>query len=468
MFYRELFKLCGYSEEEMEREAPRIEKAFDKAGITPADVDRALDRLHRYFWIQSAGVRKVWGIWMKQFIDLALCREEYDKVVFYTYPLEPRMGTSINLAGNYYAATPEFVNMFILGLLFGISDSYFDLAEKNGMTPGTGMCGANKMRLGAFLKGLNPMPDVFLVSSFFCDNEAKTDELIAFHFKGVPRIIVDNCLDSNWDVYPSIYPDIEEHRVRYFGAELQNVIQELRSGFGIDVRPEHINQARMEIGKLYLGFQRVLECQKADPMPISNNDLLLFYMMITNPERRTMAEGLEAINLLAQDAEERVKKGEGVTPKGAPRIAWTMPWFTDPAINAMVEEIGLAPVVAPFFWVHPKDLTKTPYEGFEKTAVAFMRMGIMHSTSGLIFRLAECIRYFNLDGMIWNGMYSCRPTGGPAPIIKKLIEEQTGVPVLIIETDQMDSRDTPAEALRTRIETFAEMLRLRKASLAPS
>ncbi len=466
MYYRELFRLCNYSNEEIDGEAPRIEKVFERAGITEADVGRAIERLNRHFWMESEGVRKVWGIWMKQFIDLALCREEHEKVVFYTYPLEPRMGTSINLAGDYYAATPEFVNMFILGLMFGLSDSYFDLAEANGMTPGTGMCGANKMRLGGFLKWLNPMPDVFLVSSFFCDNEAKTDELISYHFKGVPRIIVDNVLDSNWDVYPNNYPDIEEHKVKYFAAELQNVITQLRENFGIDVKPDHINQARMEIGKLYLGFQRVLECQKADPMPIGNNNLLLFYMMITNPERRTMEEGLDAINLLARDAEARVEKGEGVTPKGAPRIAWTMPWFTDPSINTMVEETGIAPVVAPFFWVHPSDMTKTDYRGFEKTAVAFMRMGIMHSTSGLIFRLTECVKHFNLDGMIWNGMYSCRPTGGPAPIVKKLVEQETGVPVLIIETDQMDSRDTTTEMLRTRIETFAETLRIKKQAAA--
>lgn len=411
MFYKELLKLCNYTDEEIEKDVPRIEKVFDKAKITPSDVGTAIERLNKYFWMESAGVRKIWGIWMKQFIDLALCREEHEKVVFYTYPLEPRLGTSINLAGDYFAATPEFVNMVILGLMFGKADAYFDIAEGNGMTPGTGMCGANKMRLGGFLKGLNPMPDVFLVSSFFCDNEAKTDELIGYHFPGVPRIVIDNVLDSNWDVYPNNYPNIEDHKVKYFGAELQNVITQLRENFGIDVKPDHLNQARMEIGKLYLGFQQVLEAQKADPMPVANNNLLLFYMMITNPERRTMVEGLDAINLLAADAEKRVERGEGVTPKGAPRVAWTMPWFTDPAINAMVEEVGIAPVVAPFFWVHPKDMTKSEYSGFEKTAVAFMRMGIMHSTSGLIFRLSECVRHFGLDGIIGT---VCTPAGPPA------------------------------------------------------
>ena len=177
MYYKDLFKLCNFSDEEIEQNKERIEKVFRLAEIGEDDVKRGIDRLHKYFWMESAGVRKEWGIWMKQFIDQALCKEEHEKVIYYTYPLEPRLGTSINLAG-YYAATPEFVNLFILGLMFDMAEPYFDLAEASGMAPGAGHCGANKMRLGGFLKGLNPMPDVFLVSSFFCDNESKTDELI--------------------------------------------------------------------------------------------------------------------------------------------------------------------------------------------------------------------------------------------------------------------------------------------------
>jgi len=464
MYYKELFRLCDFTDKEIEEEAPRIERVFDMASIAPADVDRAIERLNKYFWMESGGVRKAWGIWMKQFLDLALCKEEHEKVVFYTYPLEPRLGCAINCAG-YFAATPEFVNMFILGLMFGIADPYFSLAEENGMTPGTGMCGANKMRLGGFLKGLNPMPDVFLVSSFFCDNEAKTDELIGYHFPGVPRIIIDNMLDSNWHEYPNNYPAIEDHKVKYFSSELRRCLNELKENHGINVTEEHLTQARMELAKPNIAFQRVLECMKADPIPIANNNLLLFYMMITNPEQRTMDEGLEAINQLADDAQKRVEKGEGVTPKDAPRVAWAMPWFTDPTINAMVEEVGLAPVVAPFFWIHPSDLVKSKYSGYEdRAAEQYMRMGLTHSTSALGFRLSECVKYFDLDGVVWNAMYPCRPTGGHPMIIKKLVEEQTGVPLLVIECDQMDSRDAPTEMLRTRMETFVEMLKMRKAA----
>ena len=93
-----------------------------------------------------------------------------------------------------------------------------------------------------------------------------------------------------------------------------------------------------------------------------------------------------------------------------------------------------------------------------------MRMGMTHSVSGLLFRTVEVIKHFDLEGILWNGMYACRPVGGFPQIVKKEIEEQTGVPVLAVETDQMDTRDTPMELLRTRVETYAETLRIRKAA----
>lgn len=49
-------------------------------------------------------------------------------------------------------------------------------------------------------------------------------------------------------------------------------------------------------------------------------------------------------------------------------------------------------------------------------------------------------------------------------LLKQFVEKQTGIPVLSLEMDVYDSRTYSAAALRTRVETFADMLRARKAS----
>ena len=46
-------------------------------------------------------------------------------------------------------------------------------------------------------------------------------------------------------------------------------------------------------------------------------------------------------------------------------------------------------------------------------------------------------------------------------MVKNEIETKLGIPVLTLEYDMYDTRDFSAESFRTRIETFAEMLRIR-------
>ena len=63
--YTELFKLCGFEPDEIERERPRIDKAFNTLGIEEEDINRGEKRLRRYLDIELLGVRRFLGIWMR-------------------------------------------------------------------------------------------------------------------------------------------------------------------------------------------------------------------------------------------------------------------------------------------------------------------------------------------------------------------------------------------------------------------
>ena len=47
---------------------------------------------------------------------------------------------------------------------------------------------------------------------------------------------------------------------------------------------------------------------------------------------------------------------------------------------------------------------------------------------------------------------------------KKAIGEKLGIPVMVLEADCYDTRNYSAGQLKTKIETFAEMLKARKAA----
>ena len=76
----------------------------------------------------------------------------------------------------------------------------------------------------------------------------------------------------------------------------------------------------------------------------------------------------------------------------------------------------------------------------------------------------ECCKEFNVDGFVYLYFFSCRPICLTALMAKKGVEDELGIPVLALEGDVWDTRDYSTEALRIRVETFAEMLRAKKAT----
>jgi len=70
----------------------------------------------------------------------------------------------------------------------------------------------------------------------------------------------------------------------------------------------------------------------------------------------------------------------------------------------------------------------------------------------------------HVDGVIWNYIFNCRPLAILSHLLKQYIEKEYGIPVLALEMDMYDSRSYSASALRTRVETFAELMRSNKAA----
>ncbi|MBN2124097.1 MAG: 2-hydroxyacyl-CoA dehydratase [Deltaproteobacteria bacterium] len=70
---------------------------------------------------------------------------------------------------------------------------------------------------------------------------------------------------------------------------------------------------------------------------------------------------------------------------------------------------------------------------------------------------------FALDGILWTQPIHCRPMASSGFLLKKAIEEELGIPVLILEVDWYDNRVISGETMRTKIETFGHLLAAKKA-----
>jgi len=463
-YYDALLKLCGF-EDEIKREKPRIDKAFRKLELGPEDMKRAERWVSENHDVELLGVRKLLRAWLLELFDLVLAKEEGKKVVYYGYPSIQGPGMAIKAASEeaskeVYVACPDTILCHTLGQIFNKLAPVLEAGEQNGLPPGHGLCSLQQIRNGGLAKGIIPVPDLVTSSSYYCDMGSKADELLHDRY-GHRAIYVDGSMDSRWGEYPDYLPQ----RVDYLGAQLNKLFDTVNEVLGVEVTQEAWNRAISVSRQFFHAIGQLTRLMTADPMPISAVEVSLALQLGGASTGRAMTEGPEAVSILCGEVEKRVEAGIGVVEKGAPRVLNFSASFSDPSIMHMMENTGLAMSATLLSVPPPKAPYPTTYTTLgEIRAEGEMTIGMYHSSFSIAKRFEDAVKTLNIDGVIWSYLYNCRPSALLSHVVKKWVEETTGVPAISLEMDIYDSRNYSAAALRTRVEAFAEMLRARKAT----
>jgi len=459
--YSEFLSLCGFEPEEIKREAPRIDKAFSILEIGPDDVNRAKGRIEDFFDIELLGMRKVLGLWLKELTDMVLAKEEGKKVVYVSFPPISQIGAAIALASeDVYCAAPDVVLSNTLNLLFGKINPILETAEKHGLAPGIAFCSYLQTRLGAIVKGIVPMPDLLIPSCFLCDLTPATDGLL-HEVYGIPVAYIDNLLDVRGEQWPEV---ISPRKVQYFGSEMRNAIEKFSQVTGCQLPESKIRQA-VDVGnRLNSASDQIQQLRQADPLPLSQNDYQLVSVLASACIKRGLQEGVEALSILRGEVEKRVNDGIGVAEKGAPRVLLVMVPH-DGALAAMIGGLGLAICVTAGASTPGGSRPSSYTSLWENVAdLQMRRRGANYSSLAYILQLKELARLWNVDGIIFFRHYSCRQYSIFPIKAKEVIEKELGIPVLLLEGDYCDFRSYNAQQMRTRVETFAEIVKADKAA----
>jgi benzoyl-CoA reductase/2-hydroxyglutaryl-CoA dehydratase subunit BcrC/BadD/HgdB len=457
-YYDELFKLCGFEDEEIEEERPRIEKTLAILGLSPEDIENAEKWVQQYHDVSLKGVRKLLGAWLKELIDVVLSREDGKKIVYYGFPAILGPGLMISASAKDIIVTaPDMVLDHTMGHIFNKLNPILEAGEANGLPPGHAMCSLWQAKIGGVAKGIVPIPDMALASSYFCDMGSKADDLVAAQH-GIPVVYIDGVMDSKWGEYPDYLPE----RVHYLGAQIDQALLKAEEILDIKIAADAWEKSQ-EVGKAFVNnLLRLLELMRADPVPISVVELELLEALSIASTGRGIKEGIKAMEILIQELEERVKQGIGITEKGAPRVMMYVGHCSDPRVTRLVEEVGLAvPLTMILAWVGgpPFKATKTYDTPGERIADHELASGLFHGTDCIIKRFVMGAEVMKLDGFIADYIFNCRPTATISHNLKKYIEETTDIPVLSLEMDPFDSRAYSAASLRNKVETFAYMLK---------
>jgi hypothetical protein len=99
-YYDGMLKICGFDDDEIAEQGPRIEKVCRKIGIGPQDMDRVEGRVQSRVDIGFVGVKKLLRAWILELSDLVLAKDEGKTVVYYGYPSIQGPGMAIKAASN--------------------------------------------------------------------------------------------------------------------------------------------------------------------------------------------------------------------------------------------------------------------------------------------------------------------------------------------------------------------------------
>jgi benzoyl-CoA reductase/2-hydroxyglutaryl-CoA dehydratase subunit BcrC/BadD/HgdB len=275
---------------------------------------------------------------------------------------------------------------------------------------------------------------------------------------GVPVAYVDGVNDEMEERWPRV----SDKRVEYIAQEARDALVKFKEVTGYKMTEELARRANERSADLLERGNRVLELiRTADPAPISFVDMGIAFRLTTRVASTTTVSadigGL--LDLLYKELKERVDRGEGVFPKGAPRIAMGLPW-TEPSGARVIDEAGLTVIVD---MSTTTELERLPieYEDYwERSAEATLRFcGIKWAS-----RFKQLCKEWNVDGAILNFPIGCRDLCTAPVKSRDIIMKELGVPVLLLECDHIDTRDYSAEAMKSRVEAFAEVLKAAKAA----
>lgn len=447
------FSLCGFEPEELEKEKIRIEKAFNILEIGDEDIERASAKIKKYLDIELLGMRKVLGLWLKELVDMVLAREEGKKVVYVSYPPIPQIVAAMALTSEaVYCAPPDIILSNTLNLVFDRINPILETAEVNGLAPGIAFCSYLQTRFGSIVKGIIPRPDLLIPSCFLCDLTPATDQLL-HEFYGTPVAYIDNLLDEKGERWPD---DINPGKVKYFSTEMKKSIDMFRQITGCWLDESKVRQAVEKANKINSINNRIQDLRQADPLPFSQND---FHLALSiNCIGRGLKEGEETLNTLLGELQKRVTAGKGVVEKGAPRVMLVMIPH-DPSLAATIGELGLAACVTGGGSIRSSPQTEY-VDLWDNVAATLLRSrGANYSSLAYINQLKEATRQSNIAGVIFFRHYSCRQYSIFPLKAKEIIEQEVGVPVLLLDGDYCDFRSYNIQQMRTKLETFAAMIK---------
>lgn len=316
---------------------------------------------------------------------------------------------------------------------YHLEDYFIDFAQSTGIAPT--LCSYHKTFVGAIDSGTVPVPQYAVTTSLSCDGNLNTFRYLEKK-KGVPFTFLD---------VP--YEDDDES-VAYLADQLKSFVGELEQRFGKKFEIEKLRRSleiENETRQLLMEFFR-LQSERYYPGELISHLYLMMgmHLMIGTPEF------LELVRFLVEDI-------KNYPPFEGKKILWVhlLPFYQE-SLQHYFNENDKYQIIASDIILDSVEMldVKDPFTALAKKIIRNMYNGSYAHKAEIVGGLAE---HLHPDAVIQFCHWGCKQSAGGSLLLKGELQKKN-IPMLILDGDGIDKRNSHDGQIKTRLEAFLEML----------
>jgi benzoyl-CoA reductase/2-hydroxyglutaryl-CoA dehydratase subunit BcrC/BadD/HgdB len=324
---------------------------------------------------------------------------------------------------------------------------YVDIAQK--YVPDH-ICTFNKTGIGVVLSGDMEKPDALIYTATPCDSARIAYPLIAEHL-GVPYFCIDTPYEQN------------ERGYEYIGNEMKEATFFLEDVTGHKLDWNRLVKVIEYSNQAYELISQIAELRKTVPCPLPGRLLVLneiFGIMTGSPEV------VDFLRVEYAVGKERVERKEGCLAEEKFRVAWIQNpiWFDVGILDWLEKEYGAIVTMDAFGFQksYPIENTSNEREVFKGLGKRLLRQPMIHGSSGpteyWIELVTGIIKDYQCNAAIFAGHVGCKHTWAVGKLIKDMVSDRFGIPVLMFDVDALDPRYKRSEGIKNGIKNFMETI----------
>lgn len=324
------------------------------------------------------------------------------------------------------------------------------------------LCSYARSDFGSIMTGESPIggspkPDLLVCCNNICGTVTKWYQELQRIFE-VPLVYIDA---------PFQYGEDNPAAIEYVKAQLEEYMDAVGEVAGAPIDPEKFQQT-VELSEKAVALWREIQNMLAHrPAPMNSFDTFIHLAPIVT--LRGTPECVDYYTALRDEMQARIDQGVASIENETYRLGWDnlAIWYK---VKFLAEKFGAHNAALVVSTYTENFSYQSPHRRDDDVlwtmAANYMAGYINH---GLEFRekdLKRMVDQFHLDGLVMHSNRSCRAYSFGQYELARRLHDKYGIPSLMIEADQSDTRVWSDEQVGTRIDAFMETIAARGAGVS--